>query len=102
MRHLLRRLRGLLFRTLPHMISCREFEEFVLDYLDGELAPPQRKTFDSHVRLCPECRVYLEAYEVSRALGEAVCREDEDAPPEDAPESLVTAILAARRRPDDT
>lgn len=92
----MRRLRGLLFR-LPTMINCHEFEEFILEYLDEELPPVQLRVFELHLRLCPECRVYLAAYKATRALGEAAFGIGPDVPvPSEVPEDLITAILSAR------
>ena len=49
-----------------------------------------------HLRLCRDCRRYLEAYKWTITLSQAACQ-DPDAPiPEDVPEELVQAILAAR------
>ena len=37
----MRRMQGALFK-LPLMLSCVEFEEFILDYLEGSLSAKQR------------------------------------------------------------
>lgn len=78
------------------MIRCSEFEDFILDYLDDDLPSAEQRKFDFHLRLCPECRIYLDAYQTSVALGRAVCDELDDAIPESVPEDLVAAVLAAR------
>jgi len=78
-------------------VNCREFVEFLMDYLEDELPERQRSVFESHLGICPSCVTYLDTYREAVRLGHAVCR-GEDAPvPEDAPEELVRAILAARR-----
>jgi anti-sigma factor RsiW len=91
-----RRLRGLMMRTMPLMITCREFDEFLVGYFDGALPAAQRRRFELHLRLCPECRRYLETYRRTLALTRAALRGDELVP-EEVPEDLVRAILAARR-----
>ncbi len=88
----LRKLRALVMRTMPWMIPCQELEGFMVDYLDGALPEQQRRTFDWHLRLCRDCRRYLDAYRRAIALGQAAC----DAPDEPLPDELVKAILAAR------
>lgn len=95
-----RRLRGFMFHRLPLMMSCAELDGFVVDYLDGTLPPPQRRIFTLHLLLCRECRSYLERYRRAIALGRAVFQEPTAPVPDDVPEDLVRAILAARRRSD--
>ncbi len=91
-----RKLRALIMRILPGMLTCRELEGFMVDYLEDTLPKGQRRKFDRHLRLCRDCRRYLEAYKRTITLSQAACQ-DPDAPiPEDVPEELVQAILAAR------
>ena len=57
------------------------------------MTPDQRVEFERHLSVCPSCVAYLETYERTIALA----RTSSDEPvPEDVPESLVRAILAAR------
>ena len=92
-----RRLKGLMFRRLHGMISCREFEEFILEYIEGGLPQRQRKIFEWHLRICRECRDYLAAYRRSIEIGSAILAEPHDLPPDDVPEDLIAAIIAARK-----
>lgn len=94
---LMRRLKGLMLRRVHGMITCREFEAFVHDYLDGALSERQTKVFEWHLRVCRECRDYLEAYERSIEAGKAVLGPGEEAVPKDVPEDLIRAVLDARR-----
>ncbi|MCG8358199.1 MAG: zf-HC2 domain-containing protein [Kiloniellales bacterium] len=93
---LMRRIRGVMMRTMPLMITCRELEAFIVDYLDGSLPAGKRRVFDLHIRLCPECRAYLKAYERTIETGQAAFGDPDAPPPDDVPEDLVAAILAAR------
>ena len=77
-------------------MTCREMVDFLMAYLDGELPDDQRARFDAHLAACPPCVTYLETYRETVALGKAVCQRDEDPTPDDVPEALVQAILAAR------
>ena len=79
-------------------MTCREFTDFIADYLSGEIAAPARATFESHLDRCPNCRRYLDSYEASVTLGRAAFSEPEADVPVDVPERLVEAILAAQRR----
>ena len=90
-------LKGLMFKHVYYMISCKEFEEFVLSYLDGELPVKQRSMFEWHIRICRECREYLAAYQRSIELGQAVLHDPDQSLPADVPEDLIKAILKARK-----
>ena len=76
-------------------MKCREFVEFLMEYLDGALGDSERRVFEGHVERCPACVNYLETYRATIRLG-SVCASEEDVPP-DVPEELVQAILSARR-----
>lgn len=76
-------------------MTCRDFIEFLHEFLDGALAPSQRAVFEHHLRICPSCVAYLSTYEKTIELGREALAGDEA---EDMPEALVTAILAAREQ----
>jgi anti-sigma factor RsiW len=79
------------------MLTCREFVEFLMAYLSDELPPGQRVVFEEHLAECPECRTYLRTYQQTIRIGKLACG-CPDEPPADAPEGLIRAILAARRK----
>lgn len=79
-------------------MTCRELVDFLMEYLDGELPADQRDIFESHVGECPPCEAYLDTYKQTIRLGKGVCSEPDGAAPEDVPEQLIQAILAARPR----
>ncbi len=93
---ILRWLKGLMLKRVHGMITCKEFEDFVLSYLDGELPDRQRSIFEWHMRICRECRDYLAAYKRANEVGRAVLPSANDPLPEDVPEDLIKAILDAR------
>lgn len=78
-------------------MNCREFSEFVMAWLDGELPEEERSVFEAHIRDCPPCLNFLDTYRDTVRLGKSVWIEDEPSLQE-VPESLVQAILASRRR----
>ncbi len=55
-----RKIKGRMLKNMHGMITCREFEEFVLRYLDGELPALQATIFEWHLRICRECREHLD------------------------------------------
>lgn len=92
-----RLMRGVVLKLMPGHITCAEFEAFIAEYFEGDLPEAKRKVFDLHLTICEECRAYLKAYKNTIALGQAAFRHADAAVPEDMPEDLVKAILAARK-----
>ncbi len=88
--------KGQMLKRMHRMITCREFEDFVLQYLDDELSVRQRAMFEFHLRICRECREYLAAYQRTVEIGRAAFKDANEAVPEDVPEDLIKAILEAR------
>jgi len=95
---LMRGFKGTMLRRMHGLITCREFEEFVLSYLDGELPVRQAKIFEWHLRICRECREYLAAYKRTIEIGKAVIGPANDPVPQAVPEDLVRAVLESRRK----
>jgi anti-sigma factor RsiW len=82
-------------------MTCREFADFIADYLSGELAQDRRSAFDEHLRLCVNCQKYLAGYEETVKLGRRAFADADAVVPPQVPEELVQAILRAKgvRRP---
>jgi anti-sigma factor RsiW len=78
-------------------VTCREFADFMMDYLSGELPSERRGHFEQHLSLCANCRRYLASYEETVKLEKRAFDDEDAAVPADVPEELVRAILAARR-----
>ena len=77
-------------------MTCREFAEFIAQYLASELPSSQREAFDRHLSLCTNCARYLEQYQRTIAVSRTAF--DTEAPlPADVPDDLVDAILRARK-----
>ena len=79
-------------------MTCRDFADFMADYLSGELSSESRAEFEYHLSLCVNCRRYLDSYRESVKLGKRALNDDDGAVPAEVPEELVNAILAARRQ----
>ncbi len=78
-------------------MTCREFADFIADYLSGELPAATRASFDDHLKVCPNCVSYLSNYRDTIALGRRAFADDEALVPDNVPPGLVEAILASRR-----
>ena len=79
-------------------MTCREFADFMMDYLSDELSTESRAVFEYHLGLCINCRRYLASYRETIKLGKRAFEEDDANVPSQVPEDLVKAILAARPR----
>lgn len=77
-------------------MTCRELAEFLDAYLAGDLAPAEREEFERHLAVCGACVNYLYSYRATVRLAQQAFA-DESAP-DDVPEDVVRAILAARKR----
>ncbi len=75
-------------------MKCRECDEFLLDYVAGELPSDVLATFELHLSRCRNCRTYLDQYRATIEAGKTAC----DAYKEGLrmPEELIQAILAAK------
>ncbi|MFT5712473.1 MAG: anti-sigma factor RsiW [Alphaproteobacteria bacterium] len=94
---LLRSLKGFMLKRMHNMITCKEFEDFVQLYFEGELSDKQRSVFELHLRLCRECREYLAAYKRTQEITATVLASPKSPVPDDVPEDLIKAILEARK-----
>ena len=80
-------------------MNCREFTEFLHEYLFGNLPADERAEFEKHLAECPWCVAYLDSYKKTILLTkEAFAALGNGSPPADAPEELIQAILRARPR----
>lgn len=78
-------------------MTCREFADFMADYLSGELPADVRARFEHHLSVCTNCVKYLAGYQGAITLGKGAFGDDDAAEvPPDVPEDLVRAILTAR------
>ncbi len=91
-----RRLQGTLFK-MPLMISCKEFENFIVDYIEGTLDNRRRRLFEFHIKLCTECREYLAAYKAGMEAARQGLADDESPVPDEVPEDLVAAVIASQK-----
>ena len=79
-------------------MTCRDFVEFLSEYFSGELAVVERAELKAHLLECPACVAYLDSYRKTIQLLKAASAYPEDQVPEEVPERLVRAILAARAK----
>ena len=76
-------------------LACRQVVEDVTAYLEGVMAPGERRRFEAHLSGCPFCTRYVEQVgEVAGALG--ALREEAAAPADRA--ALLAAFRGWRER----
>lgn len=77
-------------------MNCQECVDFLLDYIDGRLPHDQRREFESHLAICPDCTTYMANYRKAASLTAGAGRATGQ-PPAQLPSGLVEAILRARK-----
>ena len=78
-------------------MTCREFADFMMDYLTGELSAARREPFEWHLSRCHNCQEYLAQYTGTIEAGRLAFRNLDEELPAEVPEDLIKAVLAARK-----
>jgi hypothetical protein len=78
-------------------MTCKDFIEFLHEYLEEELPQAQRVRFEEHLEICESCVAYLSNYRDTMHLARKAFCDPEGPVPDEVPEELVAAILSARR-----
>ena len=79
------------------MLSCKELDDYMADYIDGSLPANERRKFTLHLLLCMLCRRYLRTYRRTIALCAQSALESDGRVEDELPEALVEAITSASR-----
>ncbi len=77
-------------------MKCSEFIAFVARYVESELSPEEEAIFNAHIKVCTDCLAFLDSYCTTIRLESLVFSVPDDAPvPQEVPEELIQAVLAA-------
>ncbi len=76
------------------MLTCKEFDQFIVDFLDKNLPLRKRLSMHLHLMMCKGCPQYLADYRRAIELGQTVCGQDDEEVADDVPEELIKAVLA--------
>ncbi len=79
------------------MLTCKQFDEFMVDFLEQDLPLKQKLDCWLHQKMCRHCSQFVRQYQQTIALGKQAFEEPNDAVPESVPEGLINAALAHRR-----
>ncbi|MGH8119196.1 MAG: hypothetical protein ACRESK_01125 [Gammaproteobacteria bacterium] len=85
--------------VVPGTLTCRQVEQFLLDYLEGNVTLWTWCKFRYHLFLCDDCRQYLQDYRNAVALGRRIFVNPEDEAAGKVPDEILAAILKAREQP---
>lgn len=88
---------GWYLRVSPRMITCREFNDFIYDYIEGALSEKQTVLFQRHMRACPSCRNFLKTYIATYKAENQIFPYVDIEVPDRVPQDLIDAILDVRR-----
>ena len=80
------------------MLTCKEFDEFMVDYLGDGLPVWQKFMCWLHVKMCRECAHFVREYQRTIELGQTAFVDLDDQVPDSVPEELIEAALAHRRK----
>jgi len=79
------------------MLTCKEFDQFMTDYLEGSLPVWQKYMCWLHVKMCRECTYFIRQYRRVVALGQSAFDSPDEPVPDAVPEELIQAALAHRK-----
>lgn len=80
------------------ILTCRDVEEFMIDYVDGGMSLLTRLQFTMHVMICSDCRKYLKMYKDTIALGKRVFDRPDDDAAGQVPDEILHAIMVATEK----
>jgi len=79
------------------MLTCKEFDDFMVDYLEQDLPAWQKFMCWLHVKMCRECAGFVREYHQAIKLGQKAYDAPNDSLPDSVPEELIKAALAHKK-----
>ena len=84
------------------MITCKEFDDRIPDFLEGDLGRWQGLSFWLHMKLCNKCRNHLADYQQAIALSKAAWQALDDQQEPTLPKIMVKTVPVAVNRAGST
>jgi len=84
---------GKLLKYGPGLVTCKQFDGFLADYLEGDLSSRQIKVFEGHMVLCPMCRAHFQTYVATFEMTRLAFGSSHDPIPDHVPEELTLAVI---------
>lgn len=79
------------------MLTCKEFDDFMVDYLDQRLPVWQKFMCWLHVKMCRECAGFIRDYHRAIKLGQNAYDAPDEPVSNSVPEELIKAALSHKR-----
>ncbi len=79
------------------MLTCKEFDDFMVDYLEQGLPVWRNFMCWLHVKMCRECADFVRDYKRAVKLGQIAFDSPDEPVPDFVPEELIKAALSHRR-----
>jgi len=83
-----------------YMITCKEFNDFIYDYVEENLTQKQLILFKRHMKVCPMCRNFLRTYLAAYKAKDGLLPYSNLDVPTSMPQDLIDAILDVRSQED--
>lgn len=77
------------------MLTCRDVENFLIDYVDDELGFMTRLQFRMHIAMCRDCKKYLQTYINAIHMEKQIFEHPDDEAIGNVPDEILHAILSA-------
>jgi len=78
-------------------LTCRQVEEFLMDYLENRLGLWMTLQFRVHLFMCTTCSRYLQEYKNTIALEKMVFENPDEEAVGNVPDDILQAILKVKR-----
>ncbi|GJM04650.1 MAG: hypothetical protein DHS20C09_06410 [marine bacterium B5-7] len=80
-------------KVMHASLTCRQVEEFLMDYLESRLGFWMTLQFRLHLFMCPNCSKYFQEYKNTIALEKRIFENPEDEAIGNVPDDILQAIL---------
>ncbi len=78
-------------------LTCRQVEEFLMDYLEERLGFWKTLQFRVHLLMCPNCSKYFQEYKNTIALGKTLFENPDNEAAGKVPDELLEAIMSVKK-----
>lgn len=80
------------------MLTCKEFDDFMVDFFEHELPLRQKVSCWIHLKMCRDCSKFVRQYQQTIELGKQAFDDPDEPVPVSVPEDLINAALTYRRQ----
>lgn len=88
----------LLKKIMHASLTCRQVEEFLMDYLEKRLGLWTTLQFHVHIFMCPNCTKYIQEYKNTIALEKQIFQNPDEEAIGNVPDDILQAIISVKRQ----